>query len=73
VEKDFHPGVQGYSLRKGVRGSKGVATNKIEAQILRCDRLDYFAVLYYSSGGSLSQDRSPDFILIKSTRYWFYP
>jgi hypothetical protein len=56
---------------KEQRGSKGVAANKIEGQILRCDRLGYFVVLYYSSGGPLSQDGSPDFILIKSTRYWF--
>jgi hypothetical protein len=47
VEKEFHPSVQGQGLRKGARGSKGVAA--------RCDRLGYFAVLYYSSGGPLSR------------------
>jgi hypothetical protein len=67
VEKDFHPGMQGQGPRKGARGSKGVATNKIEGQIMRCDTLGYFVALYYSSGGPLSQDGRPDFILIKSS------
>jgi len=73
VEKGFHPSVQGQGLRKGARGSKGVAASKIKGQILRCDRLGYFAVLYYSSGGPLSQDGSPGFILIKSTKVLVFP
>jgi hypothetical protein len=51
--------------------TKEVALSKIEGQILRCDRLHYFVVSYYSLGRPLSQDRSPYFILIKSTRYRF--
>jgi hypothetical protein len=56
--------VQGQGLRKRARGIKGVAD--------KCDKLGYFVVLYCSSGGPLSQDRSPDFILIKSSWYWFF-
>jgi hypothetical protein len=69
VEKDFHPSVQGQGLRKGARDNKGVATSKIEGQILRCDK--YFVVLYFSSEGPFSQDGSPYFIIIKSSQYWF--
>jgi hypothetical protein len=54
VEKDFHPSVQG---EEGARGSKGVATNKIEGQILRCDQL--FCCLYFSLEGPFSQYGSP--------------
>jgi hypothetical protein len=39
VEKDFHPSVSGKGPRKGERGSKGLATSKIEGQILRSDQL----------------------------------
>jgi hypothetical protein len=50
--------------RSKERSNKGVAT--------RCDGLGYFVILYYSLGGPLSQDESQYFILIKSTRYWFF-
>jgi hypothetical protein len=43
VEKDFHPCVQG--TRKGARGSKRVAANKIEGQILGCDYFSSFRTL----------------------------
>jgi hypothetical protein len=36
----------GAGLRKGERGNKGVAANKIEGQILRCDRLFCCFVLF---------------------------
>jgi hypothetical protein len=40
---DFHPSVQGRVRGKEQRGSKGVAT--------KCDRLGYFAVLYFCQVG----------------------
>jgi hypothetical protein len=37
----------------------------------RSDRLGYFVVLYYSLGGPLSTDGNLNFILIKSSWYYF--
>jgi hypothetical protein len=33
--------------------------------------MGYFVVLYFSSSGPLSQDGNPNFIIIKSSQYWF--
>jgi hypothetical protein len=67
MEKDFNPSVYAQGPRKRTRGNKEVAASKIKGRILRCDRLGYFVVMYFSLGGPLSQDGSPDFILIKSS------
>jgi hypothetical protein len=43
VEKDFHPNVQEQGKGKEQRGNKEVAA--------KCDRLDYFVVLYFPQVG----------------------